>query len=474
MPDMTQFASTRKLPAPALHAWALDFPQAGAAVRVSERGLYLQGWALGHEGTDCTGLVVRTQSEEGAQLRDIPFNNARPDVIHRVLGAAPGGHPRLRCGFIAHLDPVPPAFTLGVQVQGETHWLCEVTLDGEPAAGEPGAGEPATRPQAAAQQVIQGAAGWLYLDNDTNRSVDQFTGRLTLGQDGLERWTDYLDACAALAGAAQPRHVVMIAASKEQVLPEHYPHAKGTLTVHEQVLALSRPGHRLFDTAALLRARADREQCFIKTDTHWTDRGAMYAALELVALLGLDAQAARTRWSDDVYYTMSFAGDLGVKLAPAVSAPTEFLQAPLASSAAVFDNHLPNIGRVLVLADAAAPWGSLLLFGASSSYPMLKYLKRLFRRIVFVHSAGNVDGAIVRHEMPDYLVMQTTARFMVTPPDTGFDLAGAVAHKMAGLDAALRARAIAAGAGAGADPRNLPYCRMLVTNENRHEGQLYD
>lgn len=453
---MTQFASVRKLPAPELHAWALDFPQAGAAVRVSERGLYLQGWALGRAEGDCVAVVVRTQTPQGEQLRRISFNNARPDVIHRVLGAAPADHPRLRCGFIAHLDPVPAAFTLGVDVRGQVHWLSEVTLDGEPDI----------QPQAAAQQVIQGAAGWLYLDNDTNRSVDQFTGRLTLDADGLGRWRAYLDSCAEIAGAVQARHTVMIAASKEQVLPEHYPHPKGALTVHEQVLSLVRPGHRVFDTAALLRARADREQCFIKTDTHWTDRGAMYAALELVALLGLDTQLARRRWSDDIYYTMPFAGDLGVKLVPPLSAPTEFLQAPLAATKAVFDNHLPNIGRVLVFDDAAAPWSSLLLFGASSAYPMLKYLERLFRRIVFVHSAGNVDLEIVHHERPDYLVMQTTARFMVTPPETAFGLANAVAAKLQGADAEALSRARASAERSRADARNLPYCQMIESHGN--------
>ena len=449
---MTQFASVRKLPAPALHAWALDFPQAGAAVRVGERGLYLQGWALGREHGDCVDMIVRAQTPQGEQLRRIPFNNARPDVIHRVLGAAPTDHPHLRCGFIAHLDPVPAAFTLGVDVRGQVHWLSEVTLDGEPEI----------RPQAAAQQVIVGAAGWLYLDNDTNRSVDQFTGCLTLDATGLEGWRAYLDACAEIAGAVQARHGVMIAASKEQVLPEHYPHPKGALTVHEQVLGLARPGHRLLDTAALLRARADREQCFIRTDTHWTDRGAMRASLELLALLGLDAQVARQRWSDDVYYTMPFAGDLGVKLVPALSAPTEFLQAPLASTGAVFDNHLPNIGRVLVFDDDAAPWSSLLLFGASSAYPMLKYLKRLFRRIVFVHSAGNVDAEIVRHERPDYLVMQTTARFMITPPDTGFKLGAAVGTKLQAAEEETRLRALASADRARIDARNLPYCDMIA------------
>lgn len=447
---MTQFASIQKLPAPMLQAWALDFPR-DAAVRVSERGLYLQGWALGRSDGDSITVVIRTRTQHGEQLKRIPFNIARPDVIHRVLGSVPTDHPRLRCGFNAHLDPVPREFTLGVDLQGQTHWLCEVSLDGTPVA----------RPQPAALQVIRGGEGWLYLDNDTNHSVDQYTGRLLLDAGGLARWVAYLDGCAALAAGARARHVVMIAASKEQVLPEHYPHPKGPLTVHEQVFGLARPEHRAFDTAALLRSRADREQCFIKTDTHWTDRGAMYAALELVAQLGVDAEVARRTWSDDVYYTMPFAGDLGTKLAPPVSAPTEFLQAPLASTQAVFDNRLPNIGRVLIFDDPAAPLSSLLMFGASSAYPMLKYLKRLFKRIVFVHSAGNVDPEVVRHEAPDYLVLQTTARFMIEPPNTVFRLEDAVRQKMLNADDNGGGRAGSASAAAADDARNTPYRNMM-------------
>lgn len=448
---MTQCASIVKHATPGLHAWALDFPQPDAAPRMGERGLYLQGWALGKDDVYCTELLVRVEGED-TQPRSFAFNNARPDVIQRVLGVAPADHPALRCGFIAYLGPVPEAFTLGVKAGAETIWLCDVRLDGKPEVRAP----------MAAPQVIVGAEGWLYLDNDTNHSVDQHTGRLTLDEAGLERWADYLDACTGIAAKAQARHAVLIAASKEQVIGEHYPHAKGEHTVHDQVLALSRPEHALVDTAALLCARADKGECFIKTDTHWTDRGARYAALALLAQLGLDAQAAQRCWTDDVYYTMPFAGDLGVKLQPALVAPTEFLEARPVAHDAAFDNHLPNIGRVLVFERAAAVFDkTLLLFGASSSYPMLKYLKRVFGRVVFVHSAGNVDTALVAHEQPDYLVMQTTARFMITPPGSGFVLAHAVTGKLNEADAQVRARGVASAATASANVKNLPYCRML-------------
>lgn len=446
---MAGLVTVEKLAAPevALHAWTLDFPAAGKAPRINERGLYLQGWVLEHTGAVRGALQARVNGE----VREIAFNNARPDVIQRVLGVAPEGHAQLRCGFIAYLADTPRDFELGVALDGTTHWLWRVHLD-ETACIV------VAQPE---MQVIRGSDDWLFLDNDTNRSVDQFVGQLILDEEGIDRWRAYLDSCAALAAAANAPHAVVIAASKEQVLPEHYPHRKGELTVHEQVLQLCGPQHHVLDTAGLLSARSDKESCFIKTDTHWTDRGAMQSTLALLRELGLDAAQAGERLAGDVYYTMPFAGDLGVKLSPALAAPTEFLQTPPPASGAVFDNNLPNIGRVLVFEAADALWGrNMLVFGASSSYPMLKYLKRLFRRIVFIHSAGNVDATIVRHEQPDLLVMQTTARFMIEAPDTAFDLAGAVAGKLLKRNGNGNARAPAALALA-INQRNLHYAKML-------------
>ncbi len=449
---MTQFASIRKLPTPELHAWALDFPAAGTAVRISERGLYVQGWVLTHPDAVRGDLLLRVDGDEGEQVRTLPFNNSRADVIQRVLGASPVEHAQLQCGFIAHLKDVPAEFTLGVMLDGISCWLCEVTLHGAAVS----------LPNAPVTQVIQGHAGWLYLDNDTNHSVDQYTGRLTLDEERVRRWQAYLDGCVAVASNVQARHAIVIAASKEQVLPEHYPHVKGTLTVHEQVLGLCRPEHQLLDTAALLGAREDRAACFIRTDTHWTDRGAMSTTLALLERLGLDTQAAYAHFANDVYYTMPFAGDLGVKFVPAITAPTEFLQAPPAASGAAFDNGLPNIGRILVLDAVNALWsGVLVMFGASSSYPMLKYLKRLFRRIVFVHSAGNVDPEVVRHERPDYLVMQTTARFMIEPPNTNFHLRDAMKQKLRNVDNRNAPHAVATTHDVDVDPRNALYMQMM-------------
>ena len=102
---MSNFTSIKKLPLPegSLQAWALDFPQQDKAPRITERGLYLQGWVLAHAGVRRGELLARFTVGEQEVTRTIPFNNDRPDVIQRVLGMTPAGHPQLRCGFIAYL-----------------------------------------------------------------------------------------------------------------------------------------------------------------------------------------------------------------------------------------------------------------------------------------------------------------------------------------------------------------------------------
>jgi len=455
---MTYFASIERLDnqAKEIQAWVLDFPQAGTPARVSDAGLYVQGWLLMAAGVAGAQIVLRTSQAGEETVQPVAFNNDRPDVIQRVLRQEPANHPQLRCGFSAHVAALQGEFSVGAKLGEETIWLCRVTMSGSPTVHAP--------PVQGELQVIQGQDGWLYLDNDTNRSVDQFTGRLLLDGPGLERWACYLDDCARLAHDAGVHHALVIAASKEQVLPEFYPHVRAQVTVHEQLLSLCRPEHNVVDTAALLTQQADKAGCFIKTDTHWTDKGALAATMALVRTLGLDERCAQACFDSDVYYTTSFVGDLGTKLRPKAGAPTEFLKAAAAIDGAVFDNELPNIGRVLIFENPSAIWpNSLLLFGASSSYRMLKYLKRLFRRIVFVHSAGNVDVAIFEHERPDYLVTQTTARFMIEPPSTRFRLEDAVKQKMLSADAVIRARAAESAEKAALDPRNAPYCSMLET-----------
>lgn len=409
------FAQIQKLPVPAeaVRAWFLDLPAVGKEVLPNEAGLPVQGWLLttGTPQTAC--MIVRLGRRLRTTEHPLPFNQARPDVLQVMLGTNQPDHPQLLCGFNGVVPASTTEFSLGVQLDGQVIWLAEIHFTAHPQ-------NPDDSP---ALQVLEGRDGWLFLDNDTNHSVDQHTGRLTLDATQLHDWKLYLAQCRSLATEVNARHVILLAASKETVLPELYPHPQGHVSPAQQVCALCEPADHLVDAAAVLIRHPDRAACFIKTDTHWTDRGAMHIVLAVLAELGLDPTLAAARFAADEYCIRRFAGDLGSKLHPERYEPTEFLLGPLPDADARFDNGVENTGRVLILEEAAPVWPHcLMLFAASSAYSMLKYLRRLFARVVFVHSAGHVDVEFVRRERPDFLVLQSTSRFVIVPPTTSFRL----------------------------------------------------
>lgn len=96
----------------------------------------------------------------------------------------------------------------------------------------------------------------------------------------------------------------------------------------------------------------------------------------------------------------------------------------------LFDNNLPNFGRIIVIYNESAQVSStLLLFGSSSAYSMFHFISRIFQTVVFVHTAGNVDQNLIREVNPDYFCMQTNARFVVKSPTTNESVKKYIAHK---------------------------------------------
>src|SRR4051812_29168386 len=102
---MPKFATIQKLRSSTrgIHAWALDFPASDKPAKLTEHGLYVQGWVLAEPEMARGPIVIRTGNGSGENQREIPFNSSRPDVIQRVLGLPAEVHPQLRCGFNGYL-----------------------------------------------------------------------------------------------------------------------------------------------------------------------------------------------------------------------------------------------------------------------------------------------------------------------------------------------------------------------------------
>jgi len=396
---------------PGLKHWCLDFPRdkdTASAEQLSDSGLLLQGWLLADEGVEASVYLL-----QGQERSALAFNRNRPDVITTVLKAEATEHPQLNCGFRHSIALHQSGFTLGVTLDGQDYPLLTGQIQG-------------------AFQVLQGSENWLFLDNDTNKSVEQFTGKLLIEWGERRRWKDYFKSLQKLAGQLNIPFVMLVAPSKETVYPHLYPYPKARVTTTEQLLGLLPKDFPLLFPINELRAAPKRS--FRVTDTHWSVHGAALAAMLSAEKLGVAPAAIAALFAQDAFYQKQMVGDLGNKVFPPTRHDEDVLASYSYRKFIEYDNQLPNFGRVLVIRNPAAlVKGHLLILGSSSAYSMLDYLSRIYLCVTLVHTAGNIDVGLVKQIAPDYLLTQTNARFVVKAPTLDYSLVASIAEKLSDL-----------------------------------------
>lgn len=419
------------LQASPVKAWSLDYPSPNRKTRFVAGGRLVQGWVLFDEDETefftssvdpCSFESIRVIATWNSVYElSHPLEVARPDVIERVLGSEPLKHAQLHCGFRFSIPHRVNEFQLWVCI-GEQRWLLkDVNIEDKRDIPAPNV-----------LKVLKGKKGWLFLDNDTNGSVDQYTGRLLLTPLGLNKWQSYLQALQEQASQQQAEYAILVAPSKESVMGPHYhPVADGAAGPIQQLLALPEAKCFVYPVPELMALGDD---AFIQTDTHWAPLGALAATKALAMELGIDAMSIERLFVNDKYRLSPLVGDLGNKLEPKQRCRVRSLRSFSYRKHRYFDNGLPNIGRLLVLNNSKALLsGTCLIFGSSSAYSMFNYLCRIFQRIVFVHSAGTLDPELVAAVKPAYLVVQSNARFVIKVPKADQSLKQLIAEKSARL-----------------------------------------
>lgn len=400
--------------------WHLDFPDPKRPVWFLPGGRVVQGWIVLPENLAETLSDVRIVAQWQPEFELChPLDIDRPDVVEKIVSAPMEEAAQRVGGFRFTVPPMLASFRLMLVLEGESWLLREIRLDiGNDKCGQQ-------------LKVLEGKQGWLFLDNDTNGSVDQFMGRMRLTKSGLEGWDDYLHQLENVADGLP--WALLVAPSKESVMGANYhPRQEGASGPMHQLLTLDVSKDVVYPVDEL-KALGDR--AFIPTDTHWTNEGALAATLALVAKLGVDENACRELFKNDRYKSKTMSGDLGNKLSPNKTSSVDVLVSFGYSRYKTYDNGLPNFGRLLVVEyPEALIAGTCLIFGSSSSYSMFNYLCRVFQRIVFVHSAGNVDPDLVKAVAPAYLATQTNARFVVQIPTVAHSLDKVIHQKCAQLD----------------------------------------
>jgi hypothetical protein len=271
------------------------------------------------------------------------------------------------------------------------------------------------------EKVVRGKDGWLFLHNDTNRTMDQLAGIVRLTSLQLRRWRLLLELRTAWLERFGIPYFVLIVPNAASVYPEKMPdgfEAVEDRPIHQLLEHLEGTGsfaRVLMPLADLIEAKRER-LTYIPTDTHWNEYGAFVAYDRLAQELeqhGVDMRRLRLDGLD--VREQVRPGDLGVKVEPQETSTQIMVEPREAAARMVADNRVYNNGRNVVYECPPAP-GRLFVHGDSFAYAMLHLLAESFARVFFVHRP-TLDFDAVLEERPSAVVSVIAERFIVRVPE---------------------------------------------------------
>jgi hypothetical protein len=390
-----------------INTWFLDSP-INSTSYTSNSSIQIKGWVLSKNSEDSVFLILENDELRVRHEVSLP----RPDVIEEVLGQEITSDRFLNCGFDFGFPSLSGTIVISFEINGAINSVRTISIN-------------------QASNVLVGIRNWLFLDNDSNRSVDQYCGELSISEDELDRWHQYLKSTHSMISDIESQWVLIIAPSKEYVVPQYFPYKRGENSTADQLLAECEK----FNAPVLYPLEilnSESELTYTKGDTHWTDYGALIACNEIVRFFGIETLEA----SQIPYFQITKRlGDLGIKLNPP-QYHTEFV-ANFSSKGSIlsFDNGIHNHGRIWIFENCSAKLKSTaVIFGGSSSNNMAQWLSLFFSRLVFVHTAGGIDESVLLQEKPDYVIAQTNARFTITAPPTSVDVKEIIRDKISRMN----------------------------------------
>lgn len=326
----------------------------------------------------------------------IPPNTKRADV-QSFYKQAP-----LLCGLHT-IIPFHLNFKFGIVNNGLITWLATVEFTALP--------------------VLEGLQGYLFLNNDDNRSVEQYSGSHSIDKINLSAWDEYFTTVHDRLEPSSTKFAFCIAPAKEYIFPDYYPVQRLGITPHDQFFAHFSEKSVIINPLELLYP--ERHLTYSKNDTHWTDFGASLVTQEICSRLGIEFTPPSFP-----YTLRRTTGDLGIKFNPQ-KVEHCFFADNTASSSELYDNNIPVRGNILSHTNPSAILDeTCLIFGSSSSASIALQLTSTFKRVVRVFSGADIDYDIIAHEKPSCVIVVFASRFLVKAPSQNFNIGTEITRKL--------------------------------------------
>jgi hypothetical protein len=269
-------------------------------------------------------------------------------------------------------------------------------------------------------KVLRGKNGRLFLDNDTNHALRQFTGDLLFTDRQLSDWRLLLEDRIAWVGTRGIPYFFLVPPNAYTVYPEDLPDgicAGPMRPVQQLIQHLEEAGsraHVIYPLDEIVAAKPNPD-LYQKTDTHWSAYAAYIAYRSLAREIVPRVPMHVVPEHDVAYQEQLLMGDLGYKVEPKEKSVlmTAIVRQPPVRS--VSDNRVLNTGMKIVTECSEAPPLTCILLGDSFAAMLFPFLGSSFRRFVFAHTP-NLDYELVRQERPDVVISVLNERFLMTVP----------------------------------------------------------
>ena len=258
--------------------------------------------------------------------------------------------------------------------------------------------------------VLIGREGQLFLVGGAHSVLDFASGKALVPDASYAVFEANVAQRAIWAAARRASYLHVIFPDKQSVLLDDYPLPRPVRLGEMYLRRAASVAERVLYPRDMLRQH--QGACFLKTDTHLSDRGIILATIAVVErITGTDCGVHATNLLANLTSKRNLCGDLGSKLMPQVFAEESFLVCP--SQAHEFSNRLSgNNGLADIwISPGALLDKRLLIFGDSFARNMAKVLSFFFKDILFTRTPFfHVD--IVDQMQPDYIISENVERYL--------------------------------------------------------------
>nr|WP_246395027.1 hypothetical protein [Microbulbifer rhizosphaerae] len=265
-------------------------------------------------------------------------------------------------------------------------------------------------------KVLFGNFGWLFLKNDSNRSLDYLTGKIKSPENLCDLWERLCVSRKEKADKLGADLVTLVAPEKEVCcqcyLPEGY------------VISDSRPlrllTNHFYDKREIKFCVPDfsgieEGDLYFKGDTHWTFYAAYLAFLEVLKVSSLSEVVSVSGYEEFKHKNSYQASDLLVKTDAVNIEKIKHVSISGQRYIEVYNNKKVNTGRRQEYLNTSPSNFRVMVWHSSSMDWMKPFVIDAFKNSCFVWGQ-RIDWDEVARYSPDLLIVQTRERFIVDVP----------------------------------------------------------